>query len=153
MSTLFEANGQAVLQCTIRDITDRRRAEEAHLHLAAIVSSSDDAILSKDLDGMITSWNAAAERMYGYSAQEIVGQPVTLLFPPDRHSELTQIMERIRQGERVDHYETTRVRKDGSLLTVSVTVSPIKKSSGTIIGASAIARDITEHKQIGRAHV
>ena len=147
MSTLFQANGHEVLQCNIRDITDRRQAEEARLHLAAIVSSSDDAILSKDLDGMITSWNAAAERMYGYSAQEIVGQPVTLLFPPDRQNELTQIMERIRRGERVDHYETTRVRKDGSQLSVSVTVSPIKNSS-TVIGASAIARDITERKAL-----
>ena len=148
VSTLFQANGHEVLQCNIRDITDRRRTEEARLHLAAIVSSSDDAILSKDLDGMITSWNAAAERMYGYKAQEIVGQPVTLLFPPDRQNELTQIMERIRRGERVDHYETTRVRKDGSLLSVSVTVSPIKKSSGTIIGASAIARDISKRKEL-----
>jgi PAS domain S-box-containing protein len=148
VSTLFQANGHEVLQCNLRDITDRSRAEEARLHLAAIVSSSDDAILSKDLDGMITSWNAAAECMYGYSAQEIVGQSVTLLFPPDCQSELTQIMERIRRGERVDHYETTRVRKDGSLLAVSVTVSPIKDSSGTIIGASAIARDISKRKEL-----
>lgn len=148
VSTQFQANGHEVLQCTIRDITDHRRAEEAHLHLAAIVSSSDDAILSKDLDGMITSWNGAAERMYGYSAQEIVGQPVTLLFPPDRSDEFTQIRERIRRGERVDHYETTRVHKDGSLLTVSVTISPIKESSGTIIGASTIARDISKRKEL-----
>src|SRR5437899_1310345 len=124
VSTLFQANEHEVLQCNIRDITDRRRAEEAHLHVDAIVSSSDDAILSKDLDGMITSWNAAAEHMYGYSAQEIVGQPVTLLFPPDRSDGFTQIMERIRRGERVNHYETTRMCKDGSLLSVSVTVSP-----------------------------
>ena len=148
VSAQFQANGHEVLQCTIRDITDHRRAEEAHLHLAAIVSSSDDAILSKDLDGMITSWNGAAERMYGYSAQEIVGQPVTLLFPPDRSDEFTQIRERIRRGERVDHYETTRVHKDGSLLTVSVTISPIKESSGTIIGASTIARDISKRKEL-----
>jgi PAS domain S-box-containing protein len=148
VSTLFQAHGHEVLQCNLRDITDRRRAEEARLHLAAIVSSSDDAILSKDLDGIITSWNAAAERMYGYSAQEIVGQSVTLLFPPDRSDEFTQIMERIRLGERVDHYETTRVRKDGSFLSVSVTVSPIKESSGTIIGASTIARDISKRKEL-----
>jgi PAS domain S-box-containing protein len=148
VSTLFQANGHQVLQCNIRDITDRRRAEEARLYLAAIVSSSDDAILSKDLDGMITSWNAAAERMYGYSAQEIVGQPVTLLFPKDHSDEFTQIMERIRRGERVDHFETTRVRRDGSLLSVSVTVSPIKDSRGIIIGASAIARDISKRKEL-----
>ncbi len=122
--------------------------EETLLHLAAIVESSDDAILGKNLEGIITSWNAAAERMYGYSAQEIVGQPVTLLFAPDRQDEFMQIMARILRGERVDHYETMRVRKDGTLLTVSVTVSPIKDSTGTIIGASAIARDITEHKRL-----
>ncbi len=148
VSTLFQANGHEVLQCSLRDITDRRRAEEARLHLAAIVSSSDDAILSKDLDGMITSWNAAAERIYGYNAQEIVGQSVALLFPPDCQSELAEIMERIRRGERVEHYETARVRKDGGLLSVSVTVSPIKDSSGTIIGASAIARDISKRKEL-----
>jgi PAS domain S-box-containing protein len=148
VSTLFQANGHQVLQCNLRDITDRKRAEEAGLHLAAIVSSSEDAILSKDLDGIIISWNAAAERIYGYSAQEIVGQPVTLLFPPDSSDEFKQIMERIRRGERVDHYETTRVRKDGSLLSVSVTVSPIKDSRGTIIGASAIARDISKRKEL-----
>ncbi len=148
VSTLDQANGHSVIQCTIRDITERKRAEEALLHLAAIVESSDDAILGKNLEGIITSWNAAAERMYSYSAEEIVGQPVTLLFAPDRQDEFTQIMARIRRGERVDHYETVRVRKDGTRLTVSVTISPIKDSSGTIVGASAIARDITEHKQL-----
>ena len=116
--------------------------------MAAIVESSDDAIIGKNLDGIITSWNAAAERMYGYKAEEIVGQPITLLFAPDRQDEFTQIMARIRRGEHVDHYETMRVRKDGTFLTVSVTVSPIKDSTGTIIGASAIARDITEHKRL-----
>ena len=148
VSTLDQANGHSVIQCNLRDITERKRAEEALLHLAAIVESSDDAILGKNLEGIITSWNAAAERMYGYSAEEIVGQPVTLLFAPDRQDEFTQIMARIRRGERVDHYETVRVRKDGTRLTVSVTISPIKDSTGTIIGASAIARDITEHKRL-----
>jgi PAS domain S-box-containing protein len=150
VSTLFQADEHQILQCNVRDITDRKLAEEALLRIAAIVSSSDDAILSKDLDGTITGWNAAAGRMYGYSAQEIVGQPVTLLFPSDRRNEFTEIMERIRRGERVDHYETTRVRKDGSHLSVSVTVSPIKNSNGTIIGASAIARDITERIELER---
>ncbi|HEV2656187.1 MAG TPA: PAS domain S-box protein [Ktedonobacteraceae bacterium] len=130
------------------EIAERKKVEERLLHLAAIVESSDDAILSKDLEGIITSWNAGAERIYGYSAQEIVGQPITRLFLPHRQDEFTQIMERIRHGERVDHFETTRVRKDGMALTVSVTVSPVKNSNGTIIGASAIARDITEHKQL-----
>jgi PAS domain S-box-containing protein len=129
-------------------IAERKKVEERLLHLAAIVESSDDAILSKDLEGIITSWNAGAERIYGYSAQEIVGQPVTRLFLPDRQDEYTQIMTRIRRGERVDHFETTRVRKDGVHLTVSVTISPIKNSSGTIIGASTIARDLTEHKHL-----
>src|SRR5713226_6555573 len=148
VSTLYQVNGHKVIQCNIHDITERKQAEEAFLHLAAIVESSDDAILGKNLEGIITSWNAAAERMYGYSAEEIVGQPVTLLFAPDRQDEFTQIMARIRRGERVDHYETMRVRKDGTRLTVSVTISPIKDSSGTIVGASAIARDITEHKRL-----
>jgi PAS domain S-box-containing protein len=148
VSNLYQANGHKVIQCNIRDITERKRAEEALLHLAAIVESTDDAILSKNLEGIITSWNAAAECMYGYRAEEIVGQPVTLLFAPDRQDEFTQIMARIRRGERVDHYETIRMRKDGTFLTVSVTVSPIKDSTGNIIGASAIARDITEHKRL-----
>jgi PAS domain S-box-containing protein len=137
------------------EIAERKAAEERlrlsenrYRHLAAIVESSDDAILSKDLDGIITSWNAAAERMYGYSAQEIIGQPVSLLFLPQRQDEFTQIMERIRRGESVDHYETRRVRKDGIVLTVSVTVSPVKDSTGIIIGASAIARNITEQRQL-----
>jgi PAS domain S-box-containing protein len=132
------------------EMAERQAAQEAQLHLAAIVASSDDAILSKGLDGVITTWNAAAERMYGYRAEDIVGQPVTLLFPPDRKEEFFQIMERIRRGERVDHYETLRVCKDGSLLPVSVTVSPIKDQQGTIIGASAIARDISARKALER---
>jgi len=130
------------------EIAARKQAEEALLYMAAIVESSDDAILSKNLDGIITSWNAAAERMYGYSAQEIVGLPVTVLFLPERQEEFTQIMTRILQGESVDHYETKRVRKDGIVLTVSITVSPIKDNTGVIIGASAIARDITEQKRL-----
>lgn len=148
MSTLFQTGGEDVLQCNLRDITDRIKAEEARLHLAAIVSSSEDAILSKDLDGVVTSWNAAAERMYGYSAREIVGQPVTILFPANGQREFADIMERIRQGEPVEHYETVRIRKDGSQLNVSVTVSPVRTSTGVIIGASAIARDISKRKEL-----
>lgn len=150
VSTLLRAGDENVLQCTLRDITDRIRAEEARLHLAAIVSSSEDAILSKDLNGVITSWNDAAERMYGYSAQEIVGQSVMVLFSPDGHSEFANIMERLRRGERIDHYETVSRRKDGSLLNVSVTASPVRTSSGVIIGASAIARDIGKRKELER---
>ena len=116
-SIVYRTNGHQVIQCSLRDIIERRHAEEALLHLAAIVESSDDAIIGKDLEGIITSWNAAAERMYGYSAQEIVGQPVTVLFAPERRGEFTQIMTRIRRGERVDHFETMRVCKDGTRLT------------------------------------
>ncbi|HEV2580110.1 MAG TPA: PAS domain S-box protein [Ktedonobacteraceae bacterium] len=130
------------------EIAERKKVDERLRTLAAIVESSDDAILSKDLEGTITSWNRAAERIYGYTAEEMVGQPVTLLFPRGRQDEFTGIMARIRRGERVDHYETQRVSKDGAVLTVSVTVSPVKNSAGVIIGASAIARDITEQKQL-----
>jgi len=150
VSTLLQTGGDEVLQCNLRDITDHIQAEEARLHLAAIVSSSEDAILSKDLDGIVTSWNAAAERMYGYSALEMVGQPVTMLFPVGNQREFADIMERIRRGERVDHYETTRVRKDGSQFNVSVTISPVRTSAGVIIGASAIARDISKRKELER---
>ena len=130
------------------EAAERKRMEEALFYLAAIVESSDDAIFSKDLDGIITSWNNAAGRMYGYSAQEIVGQPVTRLAVPGREDEFAQIMEHIRKGERVNHFETTRMCKDGTYLTVSVTISPIKNSSGSIIGASSIARDITGQKRL-----
>jgi PAS domain S-box-containing protein len=115
--------------------------------LAAIVDSSDDAILSKDLDGVITSWNRSAERLYGYTASEAIGQPVTMLMPRDRFDEEPQILARIRRGERVDHYETVRRRKDGTLIEISMTVSPIRDARGVIIGASKIARDMTQAKQ------
>ncbi len=116
--------------------------------LASIVESSDDAIFSKTLDGIITTWNKAAERLYGYPAGEIVGQPVTLLAPRDRVNETTEILQRIRNGERVDHYETTQRTKDGAAIAISLTVSPIHDSAGHIVGASAIARDITERQRI-----
>jgi PAS domain S-box-containing protein len=115
--------------------------------LAAIVDSSDDAIISKDLDGIITSWNRAAERTFGYDAAEIVGQPITRIIPPDRQNEETEIIARLRRGERVDHFETVRMRKDGSLVEVSVTISPIYDSGGRIVGASKVARNITDQKR------
>lgn len=148
VGTLYQANGHEAIQCNLHDITDRKLAQEAQHYLAAIVESSDDAIFSKDLDGIITSWNVAAERVFGYSAQEIIGQSVTLLFLPDHQDEFKRIMERIYRGERVEHYETTRVHKDGTPLTAAVTVSPIKDNSGAIIGASDITRDITGQKQL-----
>jgi PAS domain S-box-containing protein len=117
-------------------------------HLAAIVESSDDAIISKDLSGIIQSWNPAAARIYGYTKTEAIGQPITMLIPADRLAEETMILRKIREGQRVDHYETVRKRKDGSLLTVSLTVSPIKNSSGSVVGASKSARDMTERKRI-----
>jgi PAS domain S-box-containing protein len=130
-----------------RDITERKRAEETNAKLAAIVESSGDAIVSKDLDGIITSWNRGAERVFGYTAQEAVGQPVTMLMPPERADEEPGILARIRRGEKIDHYETIRRRKDGTLLTISLTVSPIFGPDGKVIGASKIARDITRRKQ------
>src|SRR5262245_15912423 len=123
-----------------RELTDFR--------LAAIVESSDDAIISKDLNGIITSWNSSAERLFGYSADEAIGRSITLLIPPDRLDEEPKILERLRRGERVDHFETIRMRKDGSRLDISLTISPVRNAAGKIVGASKIARDITERKQI-----
>jgi PAS domain S-box-containing protein len=133
--------------CFTRDITEQRSAELASRHLAAIVESSDDAILSKDLNGVITSWNRGAERIFGYTADETVGRPVTILIPPDRLREEVEILARLRRGERVDHFETLRRCKDGRLLNVSLTISPVLDSRGRIVGASKIARDITEKKR------
>lgn len=122
-------------------------APSAHSWLAAIVESSDDAIISKTLDGIITSWNRSAERLFGFSATETIGKPITILIPDDRLHEETTIIERVRQGERTEHYETVRRRKDGSFVDVSLTVSPVRDSRGSIIGASKIARDISERKR------
>lgn len=127
------------------------RVPDAALHLAAIVASSDDAIISKDLNGIITSWNAGAERLFGYTPEEIIGRPVLVLIPLDRHDEEPGIIERIRRGDRIDHYETIRQHKDGSQLHISLTVSPIKDRNGTIIGASKIARDISDRKRAEEA--
>src|SRR6516164_10880844 len=124
-----------------------RESEERLRWLASIVESSDDAIISKTLDAIITSWNKGAERMFGYTAEEAVGQSVTILIPPDRQHEERTILERIGRGERIEHYETVRQRKDGSLIAISLTVSPIKNVEGRIVGASKIARDITELRQ------
>lgn len=130
----------------LTDITDRKLVEERIGHLAAIVSSSDDAIISKTLDGTITSWNNAAERIFGYKAAEVVGQSITILIPVDRLEEEPKIIERLKRGERVDHFETKRITKDKKILDISLTISPIKSSDGRIMGASKIARDITDQK-------
>jgi PAS domain S-box-containing protein len=134
-----------------RDITERRRAEKAKATLAAIVESSDDAIISKDLNGRIVTWNAGAERLFGYREQEVIGRPITLIIPHSHLNEETMILQRIRDGERIDHYETVRQRKDGSLLDISLTVSPIRDGLGNIVGASKVARDITRRKFIEEA--
>ncbi len=130
-----------------RDITDRKRDEQARATLAAIVESSGDAIISKDLNGIITSWNYGAERLFGYAADEAIGQRIEMLIPPERIHEEPGILERIRAGTRVEHYETIRRRKDGTLVDISLTVSPIRDARGQIVGASKIARDISERKR------
>ena len=138
-----------------RDISARRRAEQTSRRLASIVQSSDDAIIAKDLNGVITSWNTGAERMFGYTADEAIGQPVSILAAPDRN-EMPQILERVRRGERVDHYETVRRTKSGDLLHVSLTVSPMRNAGGQIIGASKIVRDISQRvraaEELARLH-
>ena len=145
-----EGDTQRLVAVIFKDITARKQAEEASLRLAAIVESSDDAIISKSLDGIVTSWNAAAERIFGYRAEEMIGQPILRLLPEDRQDEEHLILERLRRGERVDHFETVRRTKDGRLLDVSITISPLRDEHGTIIGASKIARDITVRKQAER---
>ncbi|MFY0539202.1 PAS domain-containing protein [Nannocystis pusilla] len=124
--------------------------EASRARLAAIVDNSHDAIVSKTLDGMITSWNSAAERIFGYTAAEAIGKPVTLIIPEDRIEEETMVLSKIRAGQLVDHFETVRRRKDGQLVAISLTVSPIKDRTGRIIGASKIARDITENARAER---
>jgi PAS domain S-box-containing protein len=129
----------------------RLKADKAISLLAAIVDSSDDAIVSKNLDGVIMSWNKSAERLFGYSPEEAIGQHITLIIPADRRGEETMIIERLRRGERIEHFDTVRRRKDGSLVDISVTISPVKDSAGRVIGASKVARDITERRQIEQA--
>jgi PAS domain S-box-containing protein len=131
----------------LRDMSERLRSERATAHLAAIVKSSDDAIVSKDLTGTITSWNEAAERLFGYRADEMIGQPVIKLIPPDRRDEERRILEKISQGETIETYETIRRRKDGTDFHVSLTISPLFDAQGNVIGASKIARDITHRVQ------
>ena len=154
-SPLFDADGTLIGAVnTLVDITERHEAEQRvresearYRDIAAIVESSDDAVLTKDLNGVITSWNHGATRLFGYAAEEIIGKPVTTLIPADRHDEEPTILARIRRGERIDHYETVRQRKDGSTIDISLTVSPVKNPEGQIVGASKIARDITDRRR------
>ncbi|MBI4493964.1 MAG: PAS domain S-box protein [Chloroflexi bacterium] len=172
VSPIKDADRNIIGASTIaRDVTERRRIEQEQAHLlqhlqaqneelsrlhegqarlAAIVESSDDAIIGKTLDGVIISWNAGAERLYGYASAEVVDRNISLLVPPGRSDELPEILRRLARGERVEHYETTRARKGGSLLDVSITASPIKDTSGKIVGASTITRDFTYRKRIER---
>jgi PAS domain S-box-containing protein len=152
---VFDATGTLIGGVsTLVDITERRDAEQRirdsearYRDIAAIVESSEDAVLTKNLDGTITSWNQGAERLFGYTAEEVLGKPITILIPTDRQDEEATILARIRRGERVEHYETIRQRKDGSLIDISLTISPVKNSEGQIVGASKIARDITERRR------
>ena len=135
----------------IEDVSERKRGEEARAHLAAIVESSNDAIVSKDLNGIITTWNQGATRLFGYTAQEVVGKSITILIPPERLSEETNVLEHIRDGKRIDHFETIRRRKDGSDVEVALTVSPVKNAKDEIVGASKVARDIGERRRVEKA--
>jgi PAS domain S-box-containing protein len=142
-----EAGAMLGAVLVFRDVTERRRADEAREQLAAIVASSEDAIVGKTLDGIIRSWNAGAERLFGYMAAEAVGRPITLIIPPERVDEERAILERLRRGERIEHFETVRVAKDGRRLDISLTVSPLRDDEGRVIGASKVARDITERRR------
>jgi len=133
------------------EIKERKRLEAALEESAAIVESSDDAIIGKTLEGIILSWNSGAERIYDYTSAEMVGRPISILLPPERPDEVSQFLERIKGGEHVDHYETVRVKKNGRLIHVSLMISPVKDTRGKIVGASTIARDITDRKQAEEA--
>lgn len=145
---LYDASGALIGAVNMLiDISDRKDADRDAQRLSAIVESAEDAILAKDLNGVITSWNSGAERLFGYCADEAIGKPITILIPADRLDEEPQILGRIRRGERVEHFDTVRRRKDGSLVEIGLSISPIRNSAGQIVGASKVARDITERKQ------
>jgi PAS domain S-box-containing protein len=151
LSPVLTPDGDVVgLARIARDISRQRELEREALRLAAIVDSSEDAIVSKDLNGIVQTWNGAAERMFGYTAEDIVGRSITLIIPADRLSEEHDVLRRIRAGLTVDHFETIRRRKDGTPIEISLSVSPIKNAEGAIIGASKIARDITQQQQMAR---
>jgi len=148
-SSVYREDGKFIhTRCFTRDVTEIKRAEAARAQLAAIVTSSDDAIVSKNLDGIVTTWNAGAERLFGYSSEEMIGHPIARIVPTERLEEDGAIMGRLRAGERVDHFDTVRSTKDGRLIDVSVTISPMHDAAGAIIGAAKSVRDITQRKQI-----
>src|SRR5262245_23969094 len=149
---LFDAAGRLTGAVNMLvDISERKQAEQDRQRLAAIVASSEDAIISKDLNGIVTSWNPGAEQLFGYAPAELIGRSITLLIPALRRHEESNILERIARGERIEHFETTRVRKDGMLVRVSLSISPIRNAHGRVVGVSSIARDITHHKQAEQA--
>jgi PAS domain S-box-containing protein len=149
ISPVRDSTGRVIGASRIaRDVSDRSRSADSRFRLAAIVDSADDAIISKDLNGIIQSWNQAARSMFGYTAEEIIGQSVLRLIPKELHHEEDEILRKLRAGERIDHYETTRVRKNGDLVEVSVTISPIRNDAGQVIAASKIARDISDRKRM-----
>jgi PAS domain S-box-containing protein len=149
VSPIYDDAGTVVGASKIaRDISDRIAAAAATRRLTALVESTDDAVITKNLDSIITSWNPAAERMFGYTEAEAVGQSIRMLIPPDRQSEEDVVLAKIRAGEKVDHYETLRQRKDGSIVSISLTVSPIRDAAGVVVGASKIARDVTERTRL-----
>jgi PAS domain S-box-containing protein len=150
-ANFIELYGQAYYTITARDITERKRAGEARAFLASIVDSTDDAIIGKGLDGTITSWNLGAENLYGYKSEDAIGQNISMLAPSDRPDEIPMTMEKIRQGERVVHFQTVRKKNDGTLVDVSVTVSPMFDDNGQIMGSSTIAHDVTELKRYEEA--
>ena len=151
ISPVKDSDGQIVGASKVaRDISDRRHREEPRALLASIVDSSEDAIVSKDLNGIITSWNPAACRVFGYSADEMIGTSILRLIPTNLRSEEDMILGKIRAGERIDHYETTRKTKDGKEIAVSITISPVRDASGRVIGASKIARDVSERRKVER---
>ena len=145
---IFDAAGATVGAVLVfRDVTERRQQLETQARLAAIVESSQDAIISKSLDGTIRSWNHEAERLFGYTAEEAIGQTISLIIPRERDDEEREIMRRLRRGERVEHFETVRVAKDGRRVELSITISPVRDANGQVIGASKVARDIAERKR------
>jgi PAS domain S-box-containing protein len=135
----------------VQDVTDRKAAVDASHRLAAIVEYSDDAIVSKDLRGVVTSWNPGAQRMFGYTAEEMIGEPIMRIIPPELQADETRILATIARGERIEHFETVRLNKSGESVEVSLTVSPVKDQAGNIVGAAKIARDVTQRKRAERA--
>jgi PAS domain S-box-containing protein len=145
---VYDSSGQLTGAINLLlDLSERYEADAVSAKLAAIVASSDDAIIGKTLEGEITSWNAGAKRIFGYEASEMIGQQIIRIIPNELHSEERQILGRLKRGEHVDHYETVRIAKDGRRIDISLTVSPLRDKFGTVIGASKVARDVTERKQ------